>query len=307
MTQPLREKFANQAETTLNGAINSSVTSIVVANGAVFPSTGNFRIFIDTELMICTARSGNTLTVIRGAETSTMSSHANGANVSLQVSTGALETWLKDSVPLGNYKKPLAKIVADDGSTVLTASSFTWVNQGGAAVTDQSGTILMRVPSTANGTDFRIQERTTPGTPWIYDAAFHFCGPRGGSDDFPHLLFGVRENSTGKLSFIQYGTSSDESARCSVSHYTNLTTFSSNVRTLRPVGLIGSELWLRLEDDATNVKVHIGHDGINWSQLATFGRTSFMSGGPDRIFWGGYNGNNTVNDALVRLLHWSRA
>ena len=67
MTQR-REEFVNNAQTTLNGAISDSDTSIVVTDGSVFPTHGDFRLLIESELVLCTARSTNTLTVVRAQE-----------------------------------------------------------------------------------------------------------------------------------------------------------------------------------------------------------------------------------------------
>lgn len=76
--------------TTLNGGINNSVTSIAVTSGASFPdgSTGPFVITVDRttlaaseEKMLCTLRSGNTLTVQRGYDGTTAVSHLTLASI----------------------------------------------------------------------------------------------------------------------------------------------------------------------------------------------------------------------------------
>jgi hypothetical protein len=60
--------------TTLNGAINSSVTSIVLTSAAGFPATGS--IFIDSECITYTGISTNTLTgCTRGTNSTTAASH----------------------------------------------------------------------------------------------------------------------------------------------------------------------------------------------------------------------------------------
>ena len=85
------EQFANLAGTTLVGGITAFVTSITVANGgSPFPATGNFRIRIDTELMIVTAVAGNVFTVTRGAEGTTAASHSDGAQVVFVLTAGSL-------------------------------------------------------------------------------------------------------------------------------------------------------------------------------------------------------------------------
>ncbi len=305
MSAPPKELFANQASTTLNGAINNSVTSVVVTDGSVFPATGNFRVLCGSELMLVTARSSNTLTVERGIEGTSNNSHANTDPIALNLTTGGIDQWLKDSVPLAGYHKPLGIISNDAGTALLNAASFTGVNMSTSTVTDQSGTILLRAIA-ASGNNCRIQELTAPSTPFTYNAAFHFCGLRGGSDDNVFLLFGFRESSTSKLSMILFGTFSDEANVLAVQNYTNSTTFASSIRATQCFGLIGSEMWLRIEDDATNLKFYASGDGENWMTLGSVGRTSHMAGGPNRIFYGVLNGNNTVNEALGRLIHWSK-
>jgi hypothetical protein len=83
----MAELFANDAYTTLNGAINNSVTTIVVADGALFPAEGDFRIRVDDEFMLVTGVSGTTWTVERAVEgmgvqaTGTAASHADDAEI----------------------------------------------------------------------------------------------------------------------------------------------------------------------------------------------------------------------------------
>ncbi len=89
------ETFKNFANTTLNGAINNSTTTVVVTDGSVFPS-GSFRVTCETEVMYCTSRSSNTLTVVRGYEGSTAASHADTLPIALVLTKGGLEQWLSD-------------------------------------------------------------------------------------------------------------------------------------------------------------------------------------------------------------------
>lgn len=78
----LIEAFQNNAITSLNGGINSSVTSITVTSSSAFPaSPSQFRIIIDSEIMLVTYVNGTTWTVERGVESTTPASHSNGAIV----------------------------------------------------------------------------------------------------------------------------------------------------------------------------------------------------------------------------------
>jgi len=68
--------------TTLNGGINSSVTSITLTDASQFPSSGTNFIIIGSEEMSYTGVSSNTLTgVTRGVAGTSAASHSDGATV----------------------------------------------------------------------------------------------------------------------------------------------------------------------------------------------------------------------------------
>jgi len=88
----------NNAVAFLNAAISASDTSLLVDNGAVFPEPGSLDYFYATlisaqgtlEIVKVTARSGNTLTVERGAESTTPNGFAVGTRVELRVTAQTL-------------------------------------------------------------------------------------------------------------------------------------------------------------------------------------------------------------------------
>lgn len=90
------EQFANNPSSTLTTAINSSVTSIVVASATTFSQLGNFRIVVDNELMMVTAVSGTTFTVIRAIEGTTAASHLAQAAVIQILTAGGLLAGIVD-------------------------------------------------------------------------------------------------------------------------------------------------------------------------------------------------------------------
>lgn len=93
----MAEQFVNFAETTLDGALNDSSTSVPVVNGGVFPATGDFRLVCENEIMKATSRSGNTLTVQRGAESTTAVSHASGTPIKLVLTAESLPTIISEN------------------------------------------------------------------------------------------------------------------------------------------------------------------------------------------------------------------
>lgn len=79
------EQFANSASTTLNGAVASGDSTITVNSVTGFPTTPQFRIKVDSEVMLVTGISGSVFTVTRAVEAvggvQTAVSHSSGASV----------------------------------------------------------------------------------------------------------------------------------------------------------------------------------------------------------------------------------
>lgn len=76
----------NNAQSALASAVASSATSLtlVSGDGSKFPSS-NFNITVDDEILLCSSRSGDVLTVTRAQESTTAAVHAAGAVVSLNL------------------------------------------------------------------------------------------------------------------------------------------------------------------------------------------------------------------------------
>ncbi|HWB00635.1 MAG TPA: hypothetical protein VG713_19210 [Pirellulales bacterium] len=91
------EQLANNAASTLASSIGTTDTTITVQTGSVFPDSGNFRLLIDSELLLCTDRSGNTLTVTRGIESTSPANHAANASVTVVLTAGALAQYVSDN------------------------------------------------------------------------------------------------------------------------------------------------------------------------------------------------------------------
>lgn len=92
--------FKNNATTTLSGNINSSVTSIAVADGSVFPSLNSGESFFVTfddgtnkEVVKVTARSGNTLTVTRAQDGTSARAFSQNDAVDLRLTAAVLEAF----------------------------------------------------------------------------------------------------------------------------------------------------------------------------------------------------------------------
>jgi len=97
----------NRAVSALAADITSTATSLTVTagEGAKFPAPGNgFHITIEDEILKCTARSTDTLTVVRAQEGTTGVAHTAGKSVELRITAGVIEsrtTWEVDKLLKG--------------------------------------------------------------------------------------------------------------------------------------------------------------------------------------------------------------
>jgi hypothetical protein len=303
MAAPKREQFKNAASNQLNGAINNSTTSVTVDDGSVFPSVGNFRILIDTEIMLVTARSGNVLTVVRGQESTAAASHADDAKVTHIVTQASLLRALKDNVPFADSSRPiLGSLTAADGS-ILTASSFAWVNQGSSTVADADGGLYIETPG-ATGYNIRLLKKAPPSPPYSIVAGIVPSLALNGATGQPACGIAFRESSSGKIFTIGVEVINDKMPSYLVvknASATSLTTQNKTGEWFAPA----APFWLKIEDDNTNLKFYGSGNGRNWVQWFSESRTTFLLGGPDEVgVWINQNGSNDLASAMD-LVHWS--
>lgn len=126
--------FTNNAESTLASDIGGSDTSITVASGegSLFPSVSGgsgqaFYILVTDgatkEYMICTARSGDTLTVTRGGS----NSFNAGATVKLVMVAEVLENFLQKGVFRTVTSDPDGSLTAQyQGEEVYNSNTQVW-------------------------------------------------------------------------------------------------------------------------------------------------------------------------------------
>ena len=120
----MAEQFKNLASTTLSGDIDNATTSVGVASAMGFTG-GNFRILVDSEIMLVTGVSGTTFTVVRNQEGTAASAHSNGATVAHVLTAGALDAH--DQNDLAGYdlyaNKPAAGVPGASSCPAMACSS----------------------------------------------------------------------------------------------------------------------------------------------------------------------------------------
>ena len=170
------ELFGNNASTTLNGSITSGATSLIVTSATNFPTSGNFRILVDSginlEYMLVTAVSGTTFTVTRGIEGTTGVAHNSLVQVVHVITAGGLSNLLA-SPP---------RLLALDSNDLLAwrmgeaFGSTTFANSGTAgavpltivnSILPAAPTLFGPTPYWDGGTFSGTRDHTTGGTSTI--------------------------------------------------------------------------------------------------------------------------------------------
>lgn len=124
-------KYSNNAKTTLAAAIDSTVTTITVADASTFPTLGvDDEMYLTlaepygtaTEIVKCTSVSGTVLTVVRGHEGTTPLSWVVDSNVQLRLTAGLLAAVTAETVQAA---VELAIPAGGDNDSILMKNSTT--------------------------------------------------------------------------------------------------------------------------------------------------------------------------------------
>jgi len=292
-----QERFANNATSTLNGGISGAVTTVNINSLAGFPLEGDYRIAVEAEIMLVTARSGGALTVVRGIEGSTAVGHADNADVAIIITKAGIDKYITDFIDPYAFDRPPNRLLNQAG-TVLTSSDFTQGNFGTSSVLDDAtGGITLKMESRAAPNGVGLY-KTAPATP--YTLTCHVLTGVGANDSADNAnLIGFRESSSSKLSFIAYHHSNDSWTQYLDDFATTGTAPANSSQENTPVR---ADYWLRIEDDGTNLIYYKSADGYNWWQQHTELRGFHFDTGPDEIWWGG--DNQGADDQMIHLLAW---
>ena len=302
-----QERHVNDTESILDGGISDSATSLTLTDGSGFPSEGDFRLIIESELLLATARSSNVLTVERGIEDSTPAAHVDGKPVRVIVTEGSLKQFWSDFAPLYMPDSTPPKRIYDSSGDPIGQSDFTWFNQSTASSADQvDGSILLTTPSNSTSL-WRGKYVAPPSAPWIVIAAFSTLWLHTSSADFPQCGITVENSGDGKLTIISFHGRGGNSPGIQISKMTDYSTFSSSYVDLKPLGATSDLIWLKFEDDNSNHKQYVSIDGVNWLLLNSASRTDWLSNGGNRVGFGhDAAGNDYLSlDHLTYLKHWS--
>jgi len=124
-------KVANRAISSLASGVDDAVTewTLATGEGALFPSSGDFHVTCEDEIVKCTSRTGDVLTVSRHEEGTDAAAHASGKAVKLQITAEIIEE-IQDILDGGIDKTHLSQ---DFGSSALRLHAWNFTPKQGAA------------------------------------------------------------------------------------------------------------------------------------------------------------------------------
>lgn len=242
-----QKQLTNNAEDSLTAAITSGATTLTVNDGSKFPSTGDFPVVLSSdsayEVVLCTSRSTDTLTIVRGQEGTTAVAHSPGTRVVLTLTGETLRRMVADEVEMVHNNIALCNYgIRDTNGKVLTSADFTWNNQGTATLEDyEDGSICLEAFGNVGANNHRILERDFPTAPFVVRATCIIQGHNHNNAIRALWTAGMclRDSVGGRfwtnsIAMFDGATYRD---RMLVSDYSAVTTFSSHLTNFdSPVG-----------------------------------------------------------------------
>ena len=305
-----RTQLANNVNTTLSSSATDVATSVSITSATGFPTFGDYYIAVGSEVMLVTNVSGTTLTVTRGVEGTTAAAHASGAAVKIIVNASLLEEYFRDSYILGpSYARN--SITNPDTGLRLTASDFTWVNQGTATATDRDNSIILELPTSATTQQARGLFITAPSPPYSVVMGFRYFGPRGGFfgfAPFTRSVLTLRRSggaNDGKMMSMSYMPRSDNPVKelLQVVRMTDENTVASEA--LSVDWHHGNQLvWYKIEDDNTDLNFSFSVNGKDFDEVHSESRTSFISDAPNQVGFMLNSGGQNTYKTMMEVFHF---
>ena len=325
------EQYANTAITQLDGTINSSVTSIVVDDGSVFPSIGDFRIVIEDEIMLCTARSSDTLTVVRGQEGTAAAGHADDEPVSSALTKQSLLNLTRDGYRFGAYstigsagregrvfipENSSGSLWYDNGSawqmfvnnmgpmTPPVLSAFgTSLNFGSrGSVIETYGYVSFFDAGVSTGADFVMAKlKSAPSTPYTITLVARSNVPASSNAVYGIML---RDSSSGRIkSWFQ----KDNDFTSYLGNWSSSTTYNNTVFTASGSQRNGLTM-LRLSNNGTILEAFLSQNFVQWQKIGQENVSGNFLANIDQIGFGIDIVSMPFSHAStseVDFLHWS--
>jgi hypothetical protein len=241
---------------------------------------------------------GNVFTVSRARESTLATSHSDGATVTAILTKGSFVQYNRDRVPSAN--EAIYRVV-DETNVKLETTDFTEVNFTDNAVASSTDLSLVITKDDHVGASASALVIAAPSTPYTLDAAIQAQLLSDLSSTGPKAGLCFRESATGKIITSHFRPSN--TAGVQIQYYTSPTVTSSTLAEAEPVINPITPVWLRLQDDGTDLDFWLSVNGSNWQLQHNELRGANFTTGPDQIGFfidniGGVDGN------WVSLVSW---
>lgn len=316
------EQLANNPQDSLSSPVDgvTNPVTLTVNDASEFPATGNFRILIDSEILLVTAVSGNDFTATRAQEGTSIAAHLAAAAVTGVLTAAAVKQHTAEFHGYDTFaNRPTAGqanrlFIASDGNTLFRDTGSVWQSLGPVygpftapdvanfatavnilatgSVANSKGTIeFFDVATGAAADSIQMRLAAVPVGNWTMTAAF---AVRTGFGNGGHAGIAIRNSTNGRVTvFGPNYRASDTANKLTIYNYTSPTAFSSSSLS---TWMATSQLYfLRLSYDGTNLVYYVSQDFINWNLVASTGLVGSHTGaGSDGIgFFINANANGT--------------
>jgi len=321
------ERFANGGLSSLAAGIDDSVLALTVKSAVGFPTGGNFRIIVESEIMLVTDVQGKTFTITRAQEGTSAAAHLADAAVFHILTAGSLAqrdieqfgtgliTARDAAGQAGRLYLPTEGLVSQDNGTLWDLmplnrlappayGDFTWVNQGSSTVADSKGMMVLTTATSASDS-LRLLVKTAPSTPYtITVCMFALTGPYITSQAIPQYGICWRDSGSGKILTYGPGMSSYYGA-FAYAQWTNYSTLSAGQFMYSLP--YAAPIWIRFADDGTNRTVQVSFDGYKYELVsAAQGRTVYLTADQVGVFANSGKSTSSIS-RILNVLQWSQA
>ena len=337
-----RQQYTNIAISKLGASYTAgdSTVTLNTGDGALFPASGNFTIGVNdppTFFLLCTARSGDVLTVNTSATEGTTA--ANGTVVAQVVTAAVLDGIRSDMTVIGSYSSlPSSGMKAGDTYYTLD-SPYTFVYTGSAWQAFAYGYPVTVPPSTGWSFDQTIsatENDYTYGSIWLGSPSTGSyklnCLYRNATLSTPYrakMMF--QHDMTGQYPGVNSGVGNGQECGCLVGFRdtsSNIVTFGvingggtpgmfahvwanasngiSNLRVFGPNTIVEENfsrnpIWLAVRDDGTNIYMEWSIDTFHWRTFYSESRTAHLVSTPQPCF----ASYNYYTPTLINLVSYS--
>lgn len=263
------EKISNNGQSTISGSINNTSDPVTfsVASASTFPTSGNFRVLIDNEILLVTSVSGTSFTASRAQEGTAIAAHTSGAAITQTITAAGLLQFIRERS--WQPYPPFVVGTYDDEFDDENFSGWTQVEPTSphVTVTEINNQLSILHPGGDAQGMHAFMKNFTPAVGEGCEIAFRVDGVKDN-----HVMVGLT-----MADGVTYGAGNQVVGFISFNEtfyimqaYTNYqTTGASNIAN-RNAQHATSHAFLRLKRSATNTyQLYVSPNGIDWTQVCS--------------------------------------